>query len=147
MSKKVQSISINAKGSLFHQVLIKTLVMSSLNELQKPWNWLTESLKPITQSNNPKKCRGRKTVKQSRDIYDENPMKDESSDIKVTKRSRSKKPRWEPEIEMLLEEDVKGEIESDNDLISQTTVKSEMPSTSKGNIVIKGKRKKGVCIS
>ena len=33
MSKKVQSISTNAKGSLFHQVLIKTLVMSALNEL------------------------------------------------------------------------------------------------------------------
>jgi hypothetical protein len=33
MSKKGQSISTNAKGSLFHQVLIKTLVMSALNEL------------------------------------------------------------------------------------------------------------------
>ena len=63
MSKKVQSISTNAKHILFHQVLIKTLVMSTLNELQKPWNWLMESLKPITQSNKLKKGRGRKTVK------------------------------------------------------------------------------------
>jgi hypothetical protein len=147
MSKKVQSISTNAKGSLFHQVLIKTLVMSALNELQKPWNWLMESLKPITQSNKPKKGRGRKIVKQSRDIADENPVKDESSDIKVTKKSRSKRPRWEPENEMLPEEDVKEETESDNDLIAQTAVKSEMPSTSKKNVAVKGKRKKGACVS
>jgi hypothetical protein len=147
MSKKVQSISTNAKGSLFHQVLIKTLVMSALNELQKPWNWLTQSLKPITQSNKQKKGRGRKTIKQSRDISDENPVKDESSDIKVTKKSRSKRPRWEPEIEMLPEEDVKGETESDNDLVAQTTVKSEMPSTSKRSVAIKGKKDKGVCVS
>jgi hypothetical protein len=64
MSKKVQSISTNAKGSLFHQVLIKTLVMSSLNELQKPRSWLMESLKPVVKSNKSKKGRGRKTVKQ-----------------------------------------------------------------------------------
>jgi len=74
-------------------------------------------------------------------------VKDESSDIKVTKKSRSKRPRWEPEIEMLPEEDVKGETELDNDLIAQTTVKSKMPSTSKRNIAIKGKRNKGACVS
>jgi hypothetical protein len=147
ISKKVQWISTNAKGSLFHQVLIKTLVMYALKKLQKPWNWLTESLKPITQSNKPKKGKGRKVVKQSRDISDENTVKDESSDIKVIKKSRSKRPRWELEIEMLIEEYVKGEIESDTDLIYQTTIKSEMPSTSKRNIAIKGKRKKGVCVS
>jgi hypothetical protein len=33
MSKRVQSLSTNAKSSLFHQVLIKTLVMSALREL------------------------------------------------------------------------------------------------------------------
>jgi hypothetical protein len=121
--------------------------MSTLNELQKPWNWITESLKPITQSNKPKKGRGRKTIKQSRDIADENVVKDESSDIKVTKKSRSKRPRWEPKNEMLPEEDVKEETESDNDLIAQIAVKSEMPSTSKKNVAVKGKRKKDVCVS
>jgi hypothetical protein len=60
MSKKVQSLSTNAKNSLFHQVLIKTLVMSALNELQKPWSWLTQSLNPITQSNKKKKAEGRR---------------------------------------------------------------------------------------
>jgi hypothetical protein len=147
MSKKVQSISTNAKGSLFHQVLIKTLVMSALNEIKNPWNWLTESLKPIVQSNKLKKGRVRKTIKQSRDVADENPVKDKSSDIKVTKKSRSKRPRWEPEHEVLLEEDVKEETELDNDLISQTAVKTEMPSTSKKNVAVKGKRKKGACVS
>jgi hypothetical protein len=147
MSKKVQSISTNAKASLFHQVLIKTLVMFSLNELKNTWNWLMESLKPITQSNKLKKGRGRKIVKQSRDIADENLVKDESSDIKVTKKRRSKRPRWELEYEVLPEEDVKEETELDNDLIAQTAIKSEMPSTNKKNIVVKGKRKKGVCVS
>jgi hypothetical protein len=147
MSKKVQSISTNANGSLFHQVLIKTLVMSALNELQKPWNWLTESLKPVVQSNKSKKRRGRKTIKHSRDVADENPVKDESSDIKVTKKSRSKRPRWEPEHEVLPEEDVKEVTESENDLIAQTAVKTEMPSTNKKNVAVKGKRKKGACVS
>jgi hypothetical protein len=74
-------------------------------------------------------------------------VKDESSNIKVTKKSISKRPRWEPKIEMLPEEDVKGETESDNDLVSQTIVKSEMPSTNKRSIAIKGKKDKGVCVS
>jgi hypothetical protein len=143
MSKKVQSISTNSKGSLFHQVLIKTLVMSTLNELQNPWNWITESLKPVVQSNKSKKARGRKIVKRSRDVANENPVKDESSDIKVTKKSRSKIPRWETEHEVLPKEDVKEETESENDLITQTAVKTEMPSTNKKNVAIKGKRKKG----
>jgi hypothetical protein len=147
MSKKVQSLSTNAKSSLIHQVLIKTLVMFALNELQKPWSWLTQSLNPITQSNKQKKGRGKKTITQSRDISDENPVKDESSDIKVTRRSRSKRPRWEPKIETFPEEDVKVETDSDNDLVAQTTVKSEMPSTSKRSTAIKGKKVKGVCVS
>jgi hypothetical protein len=74
-------------------------------------------------------------------------MKDESYDIKVTKKSRNKRPRWEPKIEIFPEEDVKGETESDNDLVAQTTVKSEMPSTNKRNVAIKGKKDKGVCVS
>ena len=74
-------------------------------------------------------------------------MKDESFDIKVTRKSRSKGPRWEPEIEMLPEEYFKGKTKSNNDLIAQTTVKTKMPSTSKKNVAVKGKRKKGVCVS
>ena len=80
-------------------------------------------------------------------MFDETPVKEEFSDIKVTRRSRNKRPRWEPEIEMFPEEDVKVEIDSDNDVVSQTTVKSEMPSTSKRSTTIKGKKVKGVCVS
>jgi hypothetical protein len=50
MSKRVNSLSTNAKSSLFHQVFIKTLV-TALRELQKPWSWLMQSLNPNTQSN------------------------------------------------------------------------------------------------
>jgi hypothetical protein len=89
--------------------------MSDLNELKKPWNWLTKSLKPIVKSNNSKKGRGRKTVKQGQDVADENPVKDESFDSKVTKKSRSKRPRWERGHEVLPKEDVKEETESGND--------------------------------
>jgi hypothetical protein len=74
-------------------------------------------------------------------------VKDESSDIKVTRRSRSKRPRWEPKIETFPEEYVKVETNSDNDLVAQTTVKSEMPSTNKRSAAIKGKKVKGVCVS
>jgi hypothetical protein len=44
MSKRVQSHPSTAKGSLFHQVLIKTLVVSALREVQKPWSCLIQSL-------------------------------------------------------------------------------------------------------
>jgi hypothetical protein len=46
---------------------------------------------------------------------------------------------------MFPEEDVKGEIDSDNDLATQTTVKPKMPSTSKRSTATKGKKVKGVC--
>jgi hypothetical protein len=65
MSKRVQSLSTNAKRSLFQQVLIKTLVMYDLSELQKPWSWLTQYINPNTQSNKQKKGKGRKTITQS----------------------------------------------------------------------------------
>jgi hypothetical protein len=48
---------------------------------------------------------------------------------------------------VLPEEDVKEETESENDSFAQTAVNTEMPSTRKKNIAVKGKRKKGVCVS
>jgi hypothetical protein len=68
-------------------------------------------------------------------------------DIRVTRRSRSKRPRWNREIETFSEEDVKGENDSDKDLDTQITVKFETPSTSKRGVATKGKRVKGVSIS
>jgi len=69
------------------------------------------------------------------------------SNIRVTRRSRSKRPRWDPEIEIFSEEDVKGENDSNKDFNTQTTVKHESPSTSKRGAAIKGKRVKGVYVS
>jgi hypothetical protein len=121
--------------------------MSSLNELQKPRSWLTQSLNPITLSNKQKKGKGRNTLTHSRDISDETPVKEEMSDIRVTRRSRSKRPRWNREIETFSEEDVKGENDLDKDLDTQFTVKIETPSTSKRGVATKGKRVKGVSVS
>jgi hypothetical protein len=96
-----------------------------LSELQKPWSWLTQSLNANTQSNKQKKGKGRKTITQSRDIFVETPVKEEMSDIRVTRRRRSKRPKWDIEIEMFYEEDVKRENDSDKYLDTQTTVKLE----------------------
>jgi hypothetical protein len=148
MSKRVQSLSTNAKNSLFHQVLIKTLVMSTLRELQKPWSWLMQSLNPNTQSNKQKKGKGKKTVTQSQNIsIDETPVKGEISDIRVTRNSRSKIPKLDLEIEMFSEEDVKGENDSDKYFNTQTIVKHESPSTSKRGAAVKRTKVKGVSAS
>ena len=74
-------------------------------------------------------------------------MKEEISDIRVTRRSRSKRPRWEPTIETFSEENVKGENDSDKYFNTQTIVKHESPSTSKRVVAVKGKRVKGVSVS
>jgi hypothetical protein len=46
MSKRIQSHPATTKNSLFHQGLIKTLVVFSLNEVHRSWDWLIQSLKP-----------------------------------------------------------------------------------------------------
>jgi hypothetical protein len=74
-------------------------------------------------------------------------VKEEMSDFRVTRRSRSKIPRWDLEIETFSEKYVKGENDSDKDLDTQTTVKLETPSTSKRGVAVKGKRVKGVSVS
>jgi hypothetical protein len=74
-------------------------------------------------------------------------MKEEMPNIRVTRNSRSKIPRWYLEIETFSEEDVKGENDSDKDFDTQTTVKHESSSTSKRGVVVKGKRVKDVFVS
>jgi hypothetical protein len=122
--------------------------MSALRELQKPWSWLMQSLNPNTQSNKQKKGKGKKTVTQSQNIsIDETPVKEEMPDIRVTRNSRSKRPKLDPEIETFSEEDVKGEDDSDKDFNTQTTVKHESPSTSKRGVAVKRTKVKGVSAS
>jgi hypothetical protein len=91
-----------------------------------------QSLKPNTQSNKQKKGKGKKTITQKQNIsIDETPVKEEMPNIRVTRNSRGKRPKLDPEIEMFSEEDVKGEEDSDEDFNTQTTVKHKSPSTSK----------------
>jgi hypothetical protein len=86
MSKRVQSHPATAKGSLFHQVLIKTLVVSALREIQKPWSWLIQSLNPDPQSSKHKRGKGKRVVTQKQNIsVDETPVKEEMPAIRVTK--------------------------------------------------------------
>jgi hypothetical protein len=73
-------------------------------------------------------------------------VKEEMPDIRVTRSSRSKRPRWDPEIETF-SEDVKGENDSDKYFDTQTIVKHESPSTSNRGATVKGKRVKGVFVS
>jgi hypothetical protein len=127
MSKRVQSLSTNAKSSLFHQVLIKTLVMSSLRELQKPWSWLMQSLNPNTQSNKQKKGKGKKIVTQKQNIsIDETPVKEEMDDIRVTRTNRGKRPKWETKNEILPEADLKTEEDHSEDAKADIKRKTRM---------------------
>jgi hypothetical protein len=146
MSKRVQSLSSNAKSNLFHQVLIKTLVVSTLREIQKPWSWLMQSLNPNPQSSKQKK--GKRNVTQKQNIsIDETPIKEEMPDVRVTRNSRGKRPNLDLEIEMFSEEDVKGEEDSDEYFDIQTTTKHELPSTSKKGATVKRTKNKGVPLS
>jgi hypothetical protein len=55
MSKRVQPHPVTAKSSLFHQVLINTMVVYALREVQKPYSWLIQSLNPDPKPNKQKK--------------------------------------------------------------------------------------------
>jgi hypothetical protein len=74
-------------------------------------------------------------------------VKEEMPDIRVTRNNKSKRPRWDQEIETFSKEDVKGENDSDKYFDIQTIVKHESSSTSKRGVVVKGKRVKDVFVS
>jgi hypothetical protein len=86
MSKRVQSHPATAKGSLFHQVLIKTLVVSSLKEVQRPWDWLIQSLNNDPQPSKSKKSKGKRSTTQKQSVtVDESPIKEETSATRITR--------------------------------------------------------------
>jgi hypothetical protein len=74
-------------------------------------------------------------------------VKEEMPAIRVTRNSRGKRPKLDPEIEMFSEEDVKGEEDSDEDFDIQTTTKHESPSTSRKGAAVKRTKNKGVPVS
>jgi len=79
MSKRIQKHPAATNNSLFHQGLIKTLVIFSLNEVQRSWDWLIQSLKPKPRepkSKNSKEKKPRKVKKSS-----------QATDVLVTEKS------------------------------------------------------------
>jgi hypothetical protein len=108
MSKRVQSHPATAKSSLFHQVLIKTLVVSALREVQKPWIWLIQSLNLGPQPSKQKKGKGKRSVAKELSFpVDGTPVKEELPSIRVTRTNRGKRPKLETENEMFYEVDLK----------------------------------------
>jgi hypothetical protein len=92
MSKRVQSHPTTTNGSLFHQVLIKTLVVYALSEVQKPWNWLIQSLNHHPQPRKQKRGKRKKAATQKQSItVDEFIVKEEISTTRVTRIGKRKK--------------------------------------------------------
>jgi hypothetical protein len=117
MSKRIQSHSATTKNSLFHQGMIKMLVIFSLNEVQRPWDWLIQSLKPKPQETKSK-------------IVNEN----------ITT-SRGKKVKIDKEIDVQFDPDIKEEPDEPEDYTTslvQSLSKEKKQST--GKRVAKGKK-------
>jgi hypothetical protein len=72
MSKRIQSHPATANFFFFHQGLIKTLVVFSLNEVQRSWDWLIQSLKPNLQETILKLSRRRNLEKVNKPL---NPLR------------------------------------------------------------------------
>jgi hypothetical protein len=173
MSKRVQSYPTTAKGSMFHQVVIKTLVTSSLSEVHKSQNWLIQSLNPDPQPSKQKRGKGKRAVTEKQSILvGETPIKEEMSAIRVTRTSkrnkqtqhipddtlvdetheeamtsRGKRPKLDAEIEMFFDVDVKMEEDSDEDYDIKTTVKHKPQATSKKGVAVKKQKKKSTSVS
>jgi hypothetical protein len=63
MSKRIQTHPATTKKSIFHQGLIKTLVIYALSEVQRSWDWLIQSLKPKQQEPKSKTAKEKKPGK------------------------------------------------------------------------------------
>jgi hypothetical protein len=176
MSKRVQSHPATAKGSLFHQVLIKTLVVSSLNEVQRPWDWLIQSLSNDPQPSKSKKAKGKRSTIQKQSVtVDESPIKEETSATRVTRAnkrkmqtqqiivdapvgkgqeeattSRGKKSKPDADIDMFPDTEIKMEVDEDEDYNVnpiQSTVKHKQKSTIKKGAKGKKQGKKPTLVS
>jgi hypothetical protein len=91
MSKRIQSHPATASKSLFHQRLIKTLVMYALGEVQRSWDWLIESLeleeqKPKHKTSLKKKSKKEKKVPKTPVVT----VKESSPVARVTRSSKRK---------------------------------------------------------
>jgi hypothetical protein len=76
---------------IWHKYL-KTLVVSALSEVQRPWDWLIQSLNNDPQPIKQKKAKGKKKVTQKQSItIDELPVKEEMFVTRMTRTSKRKK--------------------------------------------------------
>jgi hypothetical protein len=86
ISKRVQYHPAIAKGNMFHQFLINTLVVSSLKEVQRPWDWLIQSLNNDPQPSKSKKAKGKRSGTQKQSVtVDESSIKEETSVTRITR--------------------------------------------------------------
>jgi hypothetical protein len=89
MSKRIQSHLAITKINLFHQGLIRTLVVFSLNEVQRSWDWLIHSLKPNLQPTKSKTVKGKNLVKEKQTSQATKIlMKEDSLVARVTRAAR-----------------------------------------------------------
>jgi hypothetical protein len=105
MSKRVQSHPATTKGSLFHQVLIKTLIVSALSEVQRPWDWLIQSLNNYSQPNKPKKTKGKREATHKYSItVDEFSFKEEIFATRVIRTNKRKKQTQQVPVDTSVDE-------------------------------------------
>jgi len=148
MSKRVQSHPATTKSKLFHQVLIKTLVVSSLREVHKPWSWLIQSLNPDPQPRKQKNGKGKRFVSQEPSfLVDETLVKEEFPDIGVIRTDRGKRSQLETEKKMISKADLKIEEDYDEDYDVKPSSRHKSPKTSKRGVAVKRQRKKYVSVS
>jgi hypothetical protein len=84
-------ILLQLKVVSFTRGLIKTLVISSLNEVQRPWDWLIQSLRNDLQSAKSKNAKRKKSAQQKQTgKATEFLIKEESPTARVTRASKRK---------------------------------------------------------
>jgi hypothetical protein len=66
MSKRIHSHHATSIKSIFHQILIKVLVVYALDEVNRSWDWLLESLELKEQKPKPKLFPKHKSTKEKR---------------------------------------------------------------------------------
>lgn len=132
--------------------MIRTLVVFSLNEVQRSWDWLIQSLKPNLESTKSKTVKGKKQVREKHTSQAiEVLMKEDSPAVRVTRAgkrklqthqvvgdlsmgkvdekgttSRGKKPKTNEETDIHHDPDIKREFDEYEDYITspvQTPVK------------------------
>jgi hypothetical protein len=136
MSKRIQSHPATAKNSLFHQGLIKMLVLFSLNEVQRSWDWLIQSLNPNPEETNSKKVKEKKPgkgekISQATEVL----MKENSSTTRITRSCKRKLqtrksigdfPMGKLNVKITTSQGKKLKIDEETDIFFDPDIKKEL---------------------